>query len=174
LEYRARKLLAEENVPEDRIVLERAADLRYEGQSYELTIPIKQTGNLDQGDVAQLIADFHNWHDKIYAYQDPAELVEFISLRLAAIGKVPELEFHNRLVESDGQESSEPRPKSERPVYFPATGFGQTRIYERDQLQPGSHFTGPCLVEESTSTTVIPPGWSVRTDAFGNIVAKKD
>jgi N-methylhydantoinase A len=174
LEHRARKLLAEENVPEDRIILERAADLRYEGQSYELTIPIKQIGNLDQGDVTQLIADFHKWHDKIYAYQDPAELVEFISLRLAAIGTVPELEFRNRLVGGDGQAPSEPRPKSERRVYFPAIGFGQTRIYERDQLQSGSHFTGPCLIEESTSTTVIPPGWRVRVDAFGNIVANKE
>jgi N-methylhydantoinase A len=139
-----------------------------------LTIPIKQIGNLDQGDVTQLIADFHKWHDKIYAYQDPAELVEFISLRLAAIGTVPELEFRNRLVGGDGQAPSEPRPKSERRVYFPAIGFGQTRIYERDQLQSGSHFTGPCLIEESTSTTVIPPGWRVRVDAFGNIVANKE
>ncbi len=168
LESQARKLLAEENVPPEHTILERAVDLRYVGQSYELTIPVKQTGHLRVEDVDQVIADFHSWHQRVYAYGDPTEPVEFISVRLAAIGKVPEVELRI----GDGGASKDLQPKAERQVYFPATGFVRTKIYER--AGQGQHFEGPALIEETTSTTVIPPGWRGTVDAVGNIVMKKD
>ncbi|MFV1858117.1 MAG: hydantoinase/oxoprolinase family protein, partial [Anaerolineales bacterium] len=166
LEARARDLLEQEKVPEERIRLRRSADIRYEGQSYELTIPLRSSGPLKDGDLRQMITDFHALHQRIYAYSDHEESVEVISLRLAAEGLVPEL----RLRSSDQVPSGPPTPKSQRPIHFPGSGFLESYVYEREDLVPGHAMLGPCLIEEKTSTTVIPAGWQARIDPHGNIV----
>jgi len=166
LEARARALLEQEKVPEERIRLRRSADIRYEGQSYELTIPLRSSGPLKDGDLRQMILDFHARHQRIYAYSDHEESVEVISLRLAAEGLVPEL----RLRSSDQVPSGPPTPKSQRPIHFPGSGFLESYVYEREDLVPGHAMLGPCLIEEKTSTTVIPAGWQARIDPHGNIV----
>ncbi|HEX6387329.1 MAG TPA: hydantoinase/oxoprolinase family protein, partial [Anaerolineae bacterium] len=165
LETQARHQLNQENVAEDQMIIQWAADLRYEGQSYELTVPLVHNHYLSDEDVQRLIADFHNLHHRIYAYGDPAEAVEVINVRVTAIGKVPELSLIR-----GGEEEHQPRPKAERPVYFPASGFLSTRIYERAALPARQQIAGPCLVEEPTSTTVIPPGASATVDGYGNLV----
>jgi len=166
LEARAMILLEEEQVPEERIRLQRSADIRYEGQSYELTIPLHSTGPLNNGDIQQMIEHFHARHQKIYAYSDKTESVEVISLRLAAEGLVPEL----RLLSADQIPSGPPTPKSQRPIHFPGSGFLESYVYEREDLVPGHAMLGPCLIEEQTSTSVIPAGWRARIDPHGNIV----
>ncbi|MFQ5921575.1 MAG: hydantoinase/oxoprolinase family protein [Anaerolineales bacterium] len=166
LEARAMVLLKEEQVPEERIRLQRSADIRYEGQSYELTIPLRSSGPLEGGDIQQMIVHFHARHQQIYAYSDLKESVEVISLRLAAEGLVPEL----RLRSSDQIPSGPPTPKSQRPIHFPGSGFLESYVYEREHLVPGHAMLGPCLIEEKTSTTVIPTGWRAHVDPYGNIV----
>ncbi len=173
LEARARRQLADEKVPGDRTVIEWAADLRYEGQSYELTVPVAKQSDghgttrdgLSQDELSETIRQFHELHRRIYAYGEPGETVEFVSLRLAAVGRVPEVK-PSRWRRAAGA----PRPKSERPVYFPALGrFTPTKIYERDRLHAGQRFAGPCLIEEVTSTTVLPPGCAGAVDEYGNL-----
>jgi N-methylhydantoinase A len=164
LEAQARQQLSRENVGEEQMIIQWAADLRYEGQSYELTVPLACHKPLSDEDVSRLIADFHDLHRRIYAYGDVAEAVEMVNARVTAIGKVPEL----NLIRS-GDPGLAVRPKAERVVYFAAGGFLQTDIYERAALAAGQPITGPCLVEEPTSTTVIPPGARVTVDGFGNL-----
>ncbi len=168
LEAEARAQFRKENVPEAKIVLKRAADLRYEGQSYELTVPLRKPGPLDAEDLQNLIGDFHELHERIYTYGDPSESVEIISLRLAAIGKVPDVE----LVRQRADAAPAPTPKARRPVYFLSSGTRETEVYERDSLLPGQRFGGPCLVEEKTSTTVIPPEWTAVIDDYGSILVR--
>jgi N-methylhydantoinase A len=165
LEAEARRLLSEEKVPEERIRLLRSADLRYQGQSYELTIPLSPTRPLDQASLDHLVADFHRWHERIYAYSDPKESVEVISLRLAAIGEVPDLKLRRRRRRS----GSVPSPKARRAVYFPGVGFRESTTFERTSLAPGHTVEGPCLIEEETSTTVVPPAWKATVDGYGVI-----
>lgn len=170
IEAAARKQLAGEHVPKDRMRIEWAADVRYEGQSYELTIPVEKSRRaLTDHDVAETIRRFHDLHRRIYAYGEPNEVVEFISLRVAAIGKVPEAKLARKR-----RSSSQARPKSERPVYFSAIGsFAPTQVYERDDLRAGQSFVGPCLIEETTSTTVILPGWTGTVDEYGNLIVSQ-
>ncbi|MFQ5942661.1 MAG: hydantoinase/oxoprolinase family protein [Anaerolineales bacterium] len=166
LKARATALLEEEKVPEEQIRLERSADVRYEGQSYELTIPLRNPGRLKGGDVQKMIKHFHARHQQIYAYSDPKESVEVISLRLAAEGIVPELQLKSSAQVTGGS----PAPKSQRPIYFPGSGFLDSDVYEREDLLAGQAMLGPSLIEERTSTTVIPIGWRARIDTHGNIV----
>lgn len=166
LETQARQQLADENVPETNIMIMRSADLRYEGQSYELTIPLNTPDGLGDQEMEALIAEFHRWHQRLYEYSDPAEPVEFISLRLAAIGKVPEVELRHQREKF----VSSPQPKAQRPVYFIETGIRDALVYDREKLLPGQTFAGPCLIEERTSTTVIPPAWQGSVDDYRSLI----
>ncbi|MFQ5575979.1 MAG: hydantoinase/oxoprolinase family protein, partial [Anaerolineae bacterium] len=169
LEAKARAQLKAEKVAQANIVIEWALDLRYEGQSYELTVPVPRNGGLTEATLARVVADFHAMHQRIYAYGDPTEPVEFISARLAGIGKVPPVKL--------GEETQERQPKSkiknqksERPVYFLSGEFLPAQIYRRPDLAAGDRFAGPCLIEEQTSTTVVPPGARGIVDRYGNLV----
>jgi N-methylhydantoinase A len=55
-------------------------------------------------------------------------------------------------------------------VYFPGRGYLESRSYRRDSLHAGQTVRGPALVEEPTSTTVVPPGWRGHVDGYGNLV----
>lgn len=147
--------------------LEWAVDLRYEGQSYELTVPIAASGpdGLTPQDVEQAVARFHDLHHRIYAYGEPGEPVEFVSLRVAVIDRVPEVRL-----EAGEARPFRPEPRGERPVYFFGQGFLPAAVYHRDDLQPGAEVEGPAVVEEQTSTTVLPPGVVGRVDGYGNIL----
>jgi N-methylhydantoinase A len=166
MENSAMEQLKGENVPDERIDLMRSADLRYEGQSYELNIPVTGKGDLNADSIDQLIHDFHFAHERIYAYSDPNEPIEVVSLRLAAIGRVPEIELAKEGTLQEGV----PAEKSQRSVYFFGKGFLTSKIYERDNLRSGQSIKGPCLIEETTSTTVIPPGWAGSIDKIGNLI----
>ena len=68
LETKAQKLFAEEKIPKNSIHIERFADLRYEGQSSELTIPVSQKSKLADRDITKIISDFHTTHKRVYEY----------------------------------------------------------------------------------------------------------
>jgi len=167
LEAQGRAQLKAQNVPEDLIEIQWSADIRYAGQSYELNTPVTRKGTLTQADTDEVIERFHQLHYRIYAYGSAEETVEFINLRVGAIGKVPEVSFTRR--ERAGRDPSA-ASKGTRPVYYPAHGFMDTPVYERDLLQPGNVINGPCLVEEIASTSVLTPGAKGTVDEYGNII----
>ncbi|RME43764.1 MAG: hydantoinase/oxoprolinase family protein, partial [Chloroflexi bacterium] len=86
LEERGRKQLQAERVPEDQIEIVWSADLRYEGQSYEINTPVPHNGRFTDEDVRETIRRFHELHQRIYEYSSVDEAVEFINLRVTAIG----------------------------------------------------------------------------------------
>jgi N-methylhydantoinase A len=93
--------------------------------------------------------------------------VEFINLRVRAIGRIPSLTLP--------KEKEAPTPlskamKEKRRIYFKDKGFVEVPIYERDRFGCGTEISGPCLIEESISTTLLPSGWAGRIDEFRNIV----
>jgi N-methylhydantoinase A len=134
-----------------------------------LNTPVTPREAFTQADLAEVIARFHELHHRIYAYGSAEELVEFINLRVGAIGKVPEVSFVR--LEKGGDDVSIARKES-RQVYYPNRGFIEAAVYERDRLQPGHIVEGPCLVEEIASTTVITPGAVGTVDEYGNIVVR--
>src|SRR5262249_41652694 len=87
LETQGRGDLAQEGIAEEKISIERYLDLRYVGQSYELTIPFED-------DVMQAANDFHAAHERRFGYSDPNERVQVVNVRLKARGLTthPELE----------------------------------------------------------------------------------
>jgi N-methylhydantoinase A len=169
LEAQGRAQLKAQNVPDEQIEIQWSADIRYAGQSYELNTPVPRKETLTQADMDEVIAHFHQLHYRIYAYGSAEETVEFINLRVGAIGKVPPMAFVRR--DQAGRDPSAAL-KNPRPVYYPAHGFIDTAVYERDLLQPGNVISGPCLVEEIASTSVLTPGAKGTVDEYGNIIVK--
>ncbi len=159
--------LKEENVQERDILIEWSADLRYEGQSWELATPIKRTATLGPKELQAILASFHDLHNKVYSYCEPKETVEFVNVRVKAIGRNPSLTLP--------KEKKHPTPlskalKEKRPIYFRDKGFVDIPIYERDLFGIGTKFPGPCLIEEMISTALIPENWVGEIDEFKNII----
>ena len=167
LEQKGMAQLGEENFAGENMEILWSADLRYEGQSYELNVPVDRVDSLGPEELNRLARRFHELHDKLYAYSSEAENLQLVNLRVTAIGKTPELRpVREALNPGDGSRGL----KQSRPVYYPGIGFVEANIYERDRLQPGDSFPGPAIVEEKISSTVIPPGYSCLVDEYRNLI----
>jgi N-methylhydantoinase A len=148
-----------EGVAEDAIEFERRLDLRYVGQSYELTVPAG-------GALAQR---FHAEHDRVYGFSAESEPIECVSLRLTTIGRIAKPP--PRALARGGV----PEATSRRDVYFAeAGGYGDCPIYDRYALGAGAHLAGPAVVEEFDSTTVVHPGYGLRVDEHGNLIIERE
>jgi N-methylhydantoinase A len=158
LERAGREELRREGLADDRIEFVRQIDLRYVGQSYELTIPA--------GDA--LLERFHAEHDRVYGFAAPAEPVELVSLRVASVGRIDKPPA--RTLEA----GAAPQPKEHRDVYFAETdGYADCPIYDRYALPAGARLTGPAVIEEFDSTTVVHPGFAVTVDETGNLIIER-
>ena len=103
-----------------------------------------------------------------YGTSAPKEPADIVSLRVTVMGRMkkpPRNEVATGSPVPDAQAL-----RTHKPVYFrSANDFVQTPVYKRDLLKSGNLFTGPALVEEHASTTVVQPGDTVQVDAFGNL-----
>jgi N-methylhydantoinase A len=113
-----------------------------------------------------LIQTFNDEHKREYGYTMPSHIahVEIANVRMAAVGNVDKPHIAHSL--SQGEPSP---PGSEREVYFTLHGFVRTPVYWRDALTQKQTVTGPAIVEQADSTTVIAPGWQAASDAVGNL-----
>jgi N-methylhydantoinase A len=115
--------------------------------------------------VADVERAFHRAHEARYSHavEDPVEIVSF---RLSAYGVVAKPRLPRTAAADGGRDAAR---VGEREVAFDGR-FARTPVYARDRLAAGAVVVGPALVEESGTTTVVPPGFSARPDAHGNLV----
>ena len=159
--------LAEEGVPEEALQTTWSADLRYEGQSWELNMPLERAERMDEAAIRKISADFHRLHEQVYSYAEPGEVVEFINLRMRVIGKNPTLSLPKQ---EDPGGAVHPELKEKRRVYLEQAGWQEIPVYERDQLPVKAGIAGPAIVEEQISTTLIPAGYWGTIDLYRNII----
>jgi N-methylhydantoinase A len=161
-----RRDLLEEGVPEERIRLYPFLDVRYVGQSYELTVPCPPfTPSLP----AEVAHRFHQAHQQRYGYHDPRAPVEVVNVRLKAVGETEKPRWEAM---PEGEGSADVALLDRRPVAFGGQWI-ETAVYRRDRLRPGHAFPGPAVVAQMDATTVIPPGWRARVDGYGNLVVER-
>ncbi len=149
------------------VTLARAADARYVGQGYELTVPVP-AGALDAAALARVRAAFDEVYAARYGYANPAEPVEVVTWKLSAVGGSPRIALAKAAARGgDGA------PKGTRRAYFPeARGYVDTPVYDRYALAAGARVEGPAIVEERESTTVLPPGAAATVDEYASLVAE--
>jgi N-methylhydantoinase A len=165
LERAARARLADEGYAPDGVVLERLLDLRYRGQSSELRIPLDGTAALDAAVLAEAAARFEAEHERVYGHRDHPDRIELVNLRLVARARRDPLP--TRLARAS--RSTRPASGTRLAFFGRQHGLVETRVVGRDELG-GVPRPGPLIVEEYDATTVVPPGWSARLDALGNIL----
>jgi N-methylhydantoinase A len=159
--------LRAEGVPPDRMRLERACDMRYHGQAYEVTVPVPRAQAIRGVDVAGLATRFHAAHRQSYGQADEREPVELVNLRVTAIGGVPKAHLASLAPRATAEA---PVPKGERRAYFGSAGWLPCPVFERAGLGAGAEVVGPALVEESGATVVLYPGHRGTVDAVGNLL----
>ncbi len=165
LEAQGRETLGREGMAEAAMDFRRQVDLRYVGQSHELTLPLT-TETLGPAQLAQLLEQFHRTHDRAYGFSAPGEDVELVSVRLSAIGQIAKPALAP-LAKATGEATA----KGQRPVYFAESeGFVDCPVYDRYALGAGAVVQGPAIVEEIDSTTVVHPQYQVRVDEVGQMV----
>ncbi|HMS79596.1 MAG TPA: hydantoinase/oxoprolinase family protein, partial [Burkholderiaceae bacterium] len=145
----------------------RTADMRYAGQNYELAIPLPE-GPVTAATIDALNAGFAKAHQQRYGFVADDEPVQLVTLRLEASGKVRKAEL---VAPPDAGPDASGAVTGEREVWFPeAGGWVTTPLYRRDLLKPGNRFTGPAIVEQMDTTTVVLPGMDARVDAYLNLI----
>ena len=149
---------------------ERWVEMRYYGQSFELSVPAPE-GEVNADWLTALVERFHAAHEQSYGFRVDNEPVEIVNLRSTAVGKIRNPDM--KRLENLGGSPAE-AIKRHRPVYFNNEhGFVETPVYDREKLPGKCSFGGPAIVEEKDCTTVVLPGWNVEVDEFGNLLVNK-
>lgn len=136
-------------------------DMRYEGQSHELTVPCQR------GEWRRISGDFHAAHEKRYGYQRREAAVEVVNLRLAVVAPSAPLSLQWDMTADSHTDAD--LSSGTKPVWFGGQVM-ETALYRRGALRPGQTFQGPAIVFQYDTTTVIPPDWRAQVDASGNLL----
>lgn len=165
LAERGRALLAADGAAADERVIEPAVDLRYVGQSFELTIPVPPRGAA-AGELAQA---FHAAHRQTYGHADEAAPVELVNLRLVARAARPPLDLPR--LAPGGPEPPAEAGTGKRRIFFETVGdWIETPVFRREALRAGNRIDGPAVIEELSATGVLYPGDRARVDASGALI----
>jgi N-methylhydantoinase A len=167
LESEARDRLKVHGISAYEIVIERYAELRYMGQEHTVRVPIQEDDLVDP-ELSSLRGRFHDSHEKAYAHSLPAQPVEMVSLHLSAIG----MTHKPKVVELTPRKNSPSDAlKVSRKVYFTGdTDPVDCPVYDREKLVLGERVRGPAIVEEWTSTALVPPGQILEVDRYGSLI----
>ena len=141
-----------------RVEVQRAADLRYRGQSFELTVPLGAALC-----AADLVALFHAAHARSFGHAEEGAAVQVVSLRASATRAAPAI--------SVPREAGVPhRPGPGATVRLFAGGrWQQAALHDRSALAVGAELAGPAVLTQPDSTVLVPGGWRARVDAWRNI-----
>jgi N-methylhydantoinase A len=167
MEKEARRLLASENIPEERVRHHHVLDLRYVKQYHEVSVPITRE-ELEEADPVKLGAKFHPEHNRLFGYslENEGTKIELINMRLTSIGltdkpRLPEEEYR-------GEDSSHAL-KGKRRMWLPVEKrFEQVQVYDGHRLKHGNRLEGPALIEQVNTSTFVSPEYSVITDRLGS------
>ena len=157
--------LAGEGVPVAQRATRRAVELRYEGQNFEVRVPLGDAVPA----LAEVLAAFAAEHARTNGYAIPDRGVELVNCRLTAVGHVP-------------RGKPEPPPRGGtidaarigvRRVFFtPNDGWHNTPVFARELLPIGTNLPGPAVIEEMSATSLVFPGQAATLDADGNIIVR--
>ena len=175
---RARADLHAEGLADDEISLLPALDMRYVGQSYELTVPLPEpvSGAVRHPAGPGLQAAFHEAHQTRFSYASHGEPVEIVNVRLKAVGRTAKPEFSRQAA---GELNPSAAQIGYRPIYFADGDSAQsarpllTALYDRDRLHAGHIIVGPAIVLQLDTTVAIPPNWAANVDGWGNLVIER-
>jgi N-methylhydantoinase A len=174
LEEEARSQLRADGVDDEHISLERSVDCRYMGQGYELRVPAPD-GEIDEGWVAATAAAFHDVHGRTYSQRFEDKPVHLVNIRVTGVGAVPHIVIGE--IEVGGEDAGAAIKATTRALFWreepSAPEWFETPVYDRALLRAGNRISGPAIVEQFDSTTVIGINQQATVDAVGHIIMER-
>jgi len=143
-------------------------DMRFAGQEYTVTIAVENAWLKDpQLLMSELRRRFAESHRRLFGHGEQQAPMELVTVRVRSIAKVARPAFPSV------KQGAAPSPVATRNTMFVSTDEPRpTPVYDRDSLPSGLVIPGPAIVEEWTTTTLVPPGWAAEIDSIGNLVMK--
>lgn len=158
----AKRDFAEDAIGAGDLVYEFRAELRYVGQDHGvwIAVPLGETHNM----IADTVPDlFHDDHERLYTFRMD-QPIELVAVHLVA--KSPS----RRQGLEEWPRGDMPAPRTRRFVDFDVDTRVEADVYSRQTLPAGARVIGPAIIEEAATTTVLPPGWELEVDRFGNLL----
>ncbi len=170
MELQLNKQFAADHLQPDSLTFVRDGDLRYVGQGYELKIPFP-AGTIGKEELEEIWTRFHDAHKREYGHFFADSPIEIVNVRVVGVGQLPKIA---KLTAPQGSTLAKARVKTGQSVSRIDGELRpfETAFYRRHLLPVGETFTGPAIVLQKDSTTVIPPGCSAINDAAGNLILK--
>jgi len=168
MERRGRDAVGRSQIAIAGVAMQRSADMRYVGQEHAVTVelPVELFASQDRDGIKRR---FDAVHETRYGYSASAEKAEIVSVRSAITGLMRKPQFER--IAAGGAAPPAAAFRGTRLVYFADAGRHlDTPTYDRASLVAGNRISGPALVEEYASTTVVHPGDTLEVDAFGGLV----
>lgn len=163
MENEGRANLEREGVGKPSIDTRRSLGMRYLGQSWELEVDLPEGTD----SVAAIEAAFEDIHDRRFGHKSGGAS-EIVNFRIAAIGRVDKPTLPAWTVQGPLSDAE----VAQREVYFDGA-FVETPVYDRLKLPLETEIHGPAIIDESGSTTIVPPGWRAHVLGFGDLLLER-
>jgi N-methylhydantoinase A len=171
LTKRGAAFLKRARIPADKQRFEYAFQGRYLYQSWDIEVSFDMTGGkLGKDDLPRLVAAFHQMHERIYTIKDEADIVEFTTWKVRAIGDTG---GRSRRGKSLPPQQGPAKPKSRRTVFLGSSGRQEVPVYDGTALGTGAIIDGPALIEQPTTTLLLLAKQQARTDDHGNFLVEQ-
>ena len=146
----------------------RFIDMRYVGQTHEVTVPIRsRTKRVTKLNFDKTVQDFHELHEQLYSFKRPDQTVEVLHVRSDLIGVRDTFKYRSTPFESEDPSAA---LKGTRRVGFDQLGFIDTNVYDGTKVKPGNLISGPAIIEEPDTTIVIYPQQEAMLDHYQTYV----
>ena len=157
--------LEQEGFKQSDIIIQKLLDVRYRGQSFELTIECPDDEKKFIPDIRNA---FNKYHYERFGYNDETQSLEVVNLRLRVVGVTKKIEMKSvepthRLAQDSGNTN----------IGFVNAGLLDSKVYERGKLVPGNYFQGPGLVVQMDCTVLVPPDWKAKVDGWHNLILEQ-
>ena len=162
LGLQGRDKLSAQGVPEDAVEIQYSADMRYLDQIYEVTVSLPDPDLPETEFVAQLTSNFHRRYQELYSYNQQDQEVRLVTLRIAAVGKLPRIAQLDRMGGADASD-----PVGSRLVYMGE--WFEAPTYAAESLPSGTEIVGPAVLESDFTTILVWPGDHAVVDSMGGI-----
>ena len=141
---------------------------RYLYQSWDIEVPFEIAGGkLQKGDMATLVAAFHQMHERIYTIKEESDTVEFTTWKVRAIGDTGGSQRTGAKLPAH---SGKPQAKSQRPVFLGKAGERRLPVYAGEILMAGATIVGPAIIEQPTTTILLLEGQTATTNSAGDFL----
>jgi N-methylhydantoinase A len=140
--------------------------MRYVGQNFELDVPVQKVPET-KADLESLLAQFHEIHQRTYGHCEPREPVVVVTFKVLAVGRMPR-PAPEKLV-NGGPDAGGAYLGTRKVFVKQAGGLIDCHAYGRERLKAGNVLSGPAIIYQSDTTTMVLPGQRAEVDQYGNL-----